>query len=314
VRPFSRLGGLAAGLLVALILCGCASVQTPLPTGPEVAKVTKTRKVLMDLAPPAAPILVAVYGFNDLTGQYRPTDPGQQSFSRATSQGGATILVQALRDAGRGKWFTVAEREHLDSLLKERQLVSDARARYFGETQINPAVLPPLMMPGVLFEGGVIGYDTDTQTGGAGAVYLGIGANHKYRSDIVTVYLRAVSVKTGEILLSTVVRKAILSTAIDVNMYRYVSYKDLLEIEAGITENEPGLVALEQAVQLATYDIIQGGISQKLWGPSADPKPVVSAGAKGAPSSAAMSTANSSSRAPAAKSAPTALSSAGKRP
>jgi curli production assembly/transport component CsgG len=267
----------------------------------------------MDLAPPAAPILVAVYGFNDLTGQYRPTDPGQQSFSRATSQGGATILVQALRDAGRGKWFMVAEREHLDSLLKERQLVSDARARYFGETQTNPAVLPPLMLPGVLFEGGVIGYDTDTQTGGAGAVYLGIGANHKYRSDIVTVYLRAVSVKTGEILLSTVVRKAILSTAIDVSMYRYVSYKDLLEIEAGITENEPGLVALEQAIQLATYDIIQGGISQKLWGPSADAKPVVSAGVKGAPSSA-KSTGGSSSQAPAAKSAPTALASAGKHP
>src|SRR3546814_8620815 len=43
---------------------------------------------------------------------------------------------------------------------------------------------------------------TNTLTGGMGAQYLGIGAHTQYREDNVTVYLRAVSTNTGEILKS----------------------------------------------------------------------------------------------------------------
>ena len=41
--------------------------------------------------------------------------------------------------------------------------------------------LPPLRFAGVLLDGGVIGFDTNETTGGAGANYLGIGGNVSMR-------------------------------------------------------------------------------------------------------------------------------------
>ena len=54
----------------------------------------------------------------------------------------------------------------------------------------------------------MIGYDSNTLTGGAGARLLGIGATAEYRQDTISVDLRAISVKTGEIMASTVVHKS----------------------------------------------------------------------------------------------------------
>ena len=253
-----------AVLLSALALTGCATVPDGFARAPENAAVTATGQELRDLPPPPAPIAVGVYRFDDMTGQFRPTD-GVQTLSRAVTQGGTSILVQALRQAGGGKWFTVLERERADNLLRERQIIADTRARYLGETKINPEALPPLMFAGVLLEGGVIGYDSDTMTGGLGARYLGIGSSTKYRQDTITVYLRAVSVKTGEILSSVVVRKSIVSVGVDASTYRFIAFKDLLEIEGGVTVNEPGVVALEQAVGKATRDLIIDGARQGVW-------------------------------------------------
>ena len=63
----------------------------------------------------------------------------------------------------------------LKNLLSERQIIREMRERYLGE-QINPQALPALLFAGVLLEGGVIGYDTNTVTGGAGAAFLGSAA------------------------------------------------------------------------------------------------------------------------------------------
>ena len=48
-------------------------------------------------------------------------------------------------------------------------------------------------------DGGVIAYETNLLTGGLGARYLGIGGSTEFRRDTVTIYLRAISVKNGEI-------------------------------------------------------------------------------------------------------------------
>src|SRR3546814_3360914 len=76
----------------------------------------------------------------------------------------------------------------LRNLLNERQIIREMRERYLGETQVNPQALPAMLFAGVLLEGGVIGYDTNTVTGGAGASFLGIGGRTEYRQDTVTVY------------------------------------------------------------------------------------------------------------------------------
>src|SRR3546814_1672154 len=82
------------------------------------------------------------------------------------------MLVKALQDAGKRKWFTIVERERLDNLLKERQIITEMRKRYLGEEEPDRRALPALLFAGVLLEGGIVGYDTNTVTGGAGAAFL----------------------------------------------------------------------------------------------------------------------------------------------
>src|SRR3546814_295453 len=145
------------------------------------------------------------------------------------------------------------------------------RERYLGETQVNPQALPAMLFAGVLLEGGVIGYDTNTVTGGAGASFLGIGGRTEYRQDTVTVYLRAVSVRTGEVLTSVTASKTIASKSLGASAFKYVAFKELLEAEAGFTTNEPDQLALQQAIEKAVYSLIMEGVDLKLWD-FADPK------------------------------------------
>src|SRR3546814_1838428 len=73
--------------MAVLLLSGCMS----LPTIPETSKLavypekTPTQQLLGVLPPPARPVAVAVYSFEDLTGQFKPSETGQ-TLSRAVSQ------------------------------------------------------------------------------------------------------------------------------------------------------------------------------------------------------------------------------------
>ena len=266
MRNLRRPWHLALLLAATLPLGACSATPHHLAPqhAPELGAVTKTQKLLWELPLPPEPIAVAVYGFSDQTGQFKPSENGQ-SLSRAVSQGATSILVKAMEDAGQGGWFAPVEREHLDDLLKERQIIREMRAKYLSEEGINAAVLPPMLYAGVIFEGGVIGFDSNTLTGGAGAKFLGIGANVKYKQDTVSVYLRAVSTKTGEVLASVVVRKSIASIGAQADAFRFVDFKQLLELEAGRTVNEPAEFALQQAVQKAVVALIMEGNERGLW-------------------------------------------------
>jgi curli production assembly/transport component CsgG len=139
------------------------------------------------------------------------------------------------------------------------------RKRYLGEQDIDPNALPALLFAGVLLEGGIVGYDTNTVTGGAGAAFLGIGARTEYRQDTVTVYLRAVSVRTGEVLANVTTSKTIASQALGASAFKFVAFRELLEAEAGFTSNEPDQVALQQAIEKAVYGLILEGVELDLW-------------------------------------------------
>ena len=253
-------------ILLSVLMAGCSATpkSSLFQHAPELGATTRVQRTLNDLPAPKQRISVAVYGFADQTGQFKPSDGGQ-SLSRAVSQGGTSILVKAMQDAGRGSWFSVVEREHLDNLLKERQIIREMRAKYLGEEGINPAVLPPMFYAGVIFEGGIIGFDSNTITGGAGARFLGIGASTKYKQDTVSVYLRAVSTKTGEVLASVVVRKSIASIAVQGDAFRFVDFKQLFEAELGQTVNEPAEFALQQAIQKAVIALVLEGNEKGLW-------------------------------------------------
>lgn len=246
------------------LLSGCAAHN---PTMWETAKPPKATPVtnkLNALPPSGQKAAVAVYSFTDQTGQFKPTD-GAQTLSRAVTQGATSILVKSLHEAGNRDWFTVIERERLDNLLRERAVIREMRSSYLGEKQLNPQALPPLLFAGVLLEGGVIGFDSNTKTGGSGARLLGIGGRTQYREDTVTVYLRAVSVKTGEVLASVSSRKSIASVAVGADAFQFVAFKELLELEAGVTYNEPDELALRQAIEAVVYALIMEGTMQNLW-------------------------------------------------
>ncbi len=261
---------LPIGLTMAL-LGGCTTVggsgRALIPQSSTLAVLpekTQTQKLLEAVPPPARQVAVAVYGFTDQTGQFKPSEQGQ-TLSRAVSQGGGSILVKALQDVGNRSWFTIVERESLKNLLNERQIIREMRERYLGETSVNAQALPSLLFAGIILEGGIVGYDTNTLTGGAGASFLGIGARSEYRQDTVTVYLRAVSVRTGEVLTTVTASKTIASTSLGGSAFKFVAFKELLEAEAGITTNEPDQVALQQAIEKAVYALVMEGAELKLW-------------------------------------------------
>jgi curli production assembly/transport component CsgG len=262
-RPWA--GGAACALLAS---CSLPTTGLPPLNAPAVvAQITPGQRDLLYMPPPPQPVAVAVYGFTDQTGQLKPSDV-TQSLSRAVTQGATSILVGALRDAGSGNWFTVVERERLDNLLRERQIIREMRRQYLNESETPANVLPSLLFAGITLEGGIISFDSNTQTGGVGARLLGIGGSTQYRTNTATVYLRAVSVKTGEVLANVITQKSISSIGLSGGVFKFVKYDELLEAEAGVTRNEPTQLAVQGAIERAVYALILEGAKpgpRQLW-------------------------------------------------
>lgn len=274
VAALTRISRLIGALLGAALLAGLLGCTT-LPFGeqgalssgvfrPVVTPVTAVNSELRTLPPPTHRVTVAVYDFPDLTGQFKD-ETNFQSLSKAVSQGGAPMLIKALQDAGQRSWFTVLDRAALNDLLKERQIVTEMRKVYRGEDNIDPNVLPPLDNASIVLEGGITGYDTNTQTGGVGANFLGIGGDTKWTQDTITVTLRAVSAKSSEVLASVTVNKVIASVSLDGNVFQYVQMDKLLQGETGYTQNEPKQIAVQGAIEKAVKSLILEGAQLRIW-------------------------------------------------
>ena len=245
--------------LLATLLSSCASVQqqdAPIATSAPMVN------ELFTMTPPERKVPIAVYKFNDVTGQ-RKTHASLALLSSAVTQGGDIWLLQALKKAGNGTWFQVIERMELENLLKERQIIRNTRKSYEGE---KAEKIKPLLFAGVLLTGGIVGYDTNTETGGVGVRMLGIGISDEYRKDMVTVALRLISVQTGEVLLAVSSQKTILSTKLSATVFKFLDLgTKLLETEAGITDNESTTYAVRKAIEQAVIEIIKEGEQKKLW-------------------------------------------------
>jgi curli production assembly/transport component CsgG len=223
---------------------------------------TSELTTLKKLPPPERQAVIAVYDFPDLTGQRKDVG-GTASLSSAVTQGGTALLIDALKNAGGGTWFKVVERNRIDDLAKERQIVRQTREEYLGK---DANKLEPMLFAGIMLQGGIIGYDTNIMTGGAGARYLGIGGTTQYRKDQVVVALRAVSTNTGEILLNVQISKTILSVSRDLTLFRFVDVgTKLVEAESGMTENEANTVAVKTAIEAAVVELINQGTQKGFW-------------------------------------------------
>ena len=263
-----------------LILSGCAITQKMgYEHKPEVA-VNKMQKEFDTLPAPAGKrVTVAVYGFADKTGQRKPT-PGIASLSTAVTQGGEVFLIKALQDVGRGTWFEVVERVNIDAITKERTIIRQMREAYEGK---DAKPLMPLLFAGIIMEGGVIGYDSGTESGGAAYRFLGIGPQTQYSKDTVTISLRAISVNTGKVLAAISVTKIVYSTADSVAVLKYIDNKNIgsqifggasntlsptasmFEFETGLTINEPGTLAVKATIEAAVVELIKEGERKGVW-------------------------------------------------
>jgi curli production assembly/transport component CsgG len=208
------------------------------------------------------PVSVAVYSFKDMTGQRKP-QANIASLSSAVTQGAESFLIKALQDVGRGQWFDVVERVGIDNLTKERLIIRQMREAYEGAAA-KP--LMPMQFAGMIIEGGIVGYDSSTKSGGVGARVFGIGKQTQWSQDIVTISLRAVSVNTGKVLASVTVQKTIISSADAVTALKFFDMGTrAFEGEAGLTINEPGTYAVKAAIEAGVVELIKEGARKGLW-------------------------------------------------
>lgn len=255
-------------IVIAGILSGCAtgSALHEKITGHQFDDPTITQNTYLQkntTRPPAnGPIPVAVYKFEDKTGQRKYME-NFASFSTAVTQGAESYLIKSLQEAGDGRWFKVVERVGLDNLIKERQMIRQMREAYQGK---DAQPLPPMIFAGIIVEGGIIGYDSNTLTGGAGISVFGIGASTQYQSDTVTINLRTVSVQTGEILTNVTVTKTVLSYMDKLTVMRWFNQGvDTLESELGGSINESINKAIDVAIQAAVVQTINDGARKGHW-------------------------------------------------
>ena len=264
---------LGIGLIGLLLLSSCASIPSMTDSctkgvmktngicsdDPETVELP-THQKLKNLPPAKEKPIIAVYKFLDKTGQ-RKQKGDAAMFSTAVSQGTETMLIDALKTASDGNWFRVVERVGIDHLTRERQIVRSTREAYGEEKK-----LAPLLFAGIILEGGIVGYDTNIETGGRGARYLGVGMHDEYRKDMVSVGIRLISVNTGEVLLAVSAHKTILSTKIGVNVFRFLDMgTKLLETEIGFTQNESITYAVRKAIEASVVELILEGEKTGLW-------------------------------------------------
>ncbi len=246
-------------LSLMILLSSCASVNPNRvdhgvlisQAGP--AKYGKSHEQLISLPEPKGKITVAVYDFSDYTGQNKPAPAS--GFSKMVTQGGQFFVVKALLDSG---WFEPVARSSLKNLLTERKI-------WDQNLSIKNTKLPSLPHANVIIEGGIVGYDTNIRTGGAGAKYLGIGRSSKYREDSVVINLSLINPLDGVVLHSVNSSKVIYSNAVDTSLFGFVTYNQILELEAGYAQNEPLLASVVETIESALINLIVEGLKKNTW-------------------------------------------------
>lgn len=253
-------------LLFCFFLGGCSSVSKSITAvaGPGfnsayLTQRASTYKDLISLPKPRGKIAAAVYNFRDQTGQYKSAP--SSSFSTSVTQGATAMLVNAMHDSG---WFIPLEREGLQNILTERKIIRAALNKP-NMPKNNDSELPSLVASNILLEGGVIAYDSNIKTGGAGAKYFGIGISEQYRMDQVTVNIRAVDIRSGRILHSVLTTKSILSKEVQSGIFKFIEFKKLLEMELGTTSNEPAQLCVLSAIESALVHLIVDGVDGDSW-------------------------------------------------
>jgi len=258
-------------LIGTLLLTGCSgTMQKSLDTfneagPPRIQPAPLAERMLQVPELDGQKITIAVYSFQDKTGQRKPADQ-IANLSSAVTQGSEVWVIKALSEVGNETWFEVVERIGMDNLIKERQLIRNTREVYEKNLPNGPRALKPMVFAGLILEGGIIGYDSNVAVGGVGARYLGVGAQTEYRVDTVTVVMRIVSVSTGKVLLSIATEKTIASSRSGADVFKFLDMgTKLIESETGYSVNEPVNYAVRAAIEAGVVQLVYEGEKKGLW-------------------------------------------------
>lgn len=250
---------LAARCLVAICALGLSGcVQEPLSSAaPRIV----AEKTIVLPPPPRRPLTVGIYNCIDTTGQRRPTGVAQE-LSTAVPMDCTPYLVEAILALQPG-YLTLVEREHLDDLLRERQLGTLA-LNVSNQPGAPPRRLDTLRVAEILLIGQIVAYDRATKQVTAGLALGGAGGTATYVTDVVTFSLRAVAVQTGQVLGETSDTKSILSIRLGGHNSSILP-TNVLEVEVGGAGNEPVGLALHAAIRAALAKLIGEGIHDGWW-------------------------------------------------
>nr|WP_294545503.1 CsgG/HfaB family protein [uncultured Rhodopila sp.] len=255
--------GISRIVATVLLLAGCVQDPLPSPT-PQVMDEDE-----IPLPPkPKHSLTVGVYNCIDTTGQKRPTGTYQE-LSSAVPLDCTPYLIEAVRALTPGYIFLV-ERQHVDELLRERQLATlalNSAAEAQTTDPAHPAAhrrLATLRVAELLLIGQVVAYDRETRQITGGLAIGGSNGTGSVITDVFTFSLRAVAVQTGEVLGQTTVTKSVTSVKIGGQTTQILPVT-VLNIEAGIGGNEAVGLALRVAVRSALGRLINQGVQDGWW-------------------------------------------------
>lgn len=264
VRSF-RFPAFAAALAATTLLGGC--VTAPLPSAEP--RALETAEITMLPPPPKRALTVGIYTCTDTTGQRRPTTQPQE-LSTAVPMDCTPYMIDAVRAMTPG-YLNLVERQHVDELLRERQIATlalnsaaQAAAPAQGQSAPPGRRLNTLRVAEVLLIGQVVAYDRQTTQASAGFAIGGVGASGTYVTDVFTFSIRAVAVQTGEVLGQTTVTKSITSLRLGGHSSK-IWPTTVMEAELGGAGNEPVGLALGLTVRDALSALVKRGITDGWW-------------------------------------------------
>lgn len=252
-----------AGLsIIGLAACSRYDYTGSLGVRPATGLLTQPAAALAALPPPVRPLNVAVYDFQDLTGQNKSSlKNGFPEFSRAITQGASVILVDALKTAGSGTRFNVVERGYLDSLLRERKLIQDT---YAFLKKSPKSLIDPLVFADYIVTGGVVSYDSPILSAGASVQLGNYGGSLAHSRDLVTINIRLVRVRDGVVLKSINASRPILTTTGTGNATRVLG-RSILDVGASIGIQEATQTAVREAIEVGVYELVRQGDATGIW-------------------------------------------------
>src|SRR5690606_1047529 len=83
----------------------------------------------------------------------------------------------------------------------------------------------------------------------------------QYRVDQVTVGLRTIDIRNSHILHSVSTTKTIYSYEIRPSVFKFVNFKELLEIEDGVTRNEHAQQSIKEGIEGEVVHVAVQGIN-----------------------------------------------------